>query len=160
ALLLPDADRRRRPRHAVDGQPGERGRAREVTSGIAGRAAGDPSRVVAVVGRGLPAPGTLGGRPPGPCAPGPGLGLRGLLLALLPGRRRIALRNLACAFPELSEAERRRLCRRFHRHLGLTIIEVCIALGRPVATVLDQLTIEGRTHLAEAMAAHGRALML
>ena len=115
---------------------------------------------MAVVGRVLTALAGLIGRLPGPVAQRLGCGLGELLFLLLRGRRRLALRNLERAFPELSDVERRRLCRRFHHHLGLTIVEVCIALGRPLSQVLEQITIEGSAHLTEAMTAHGRALIL
>ena len=113
-----------------------------------------------VVGRLLTALAALVGRLPGPVAERMGHGIGGLLFALLPGRRRIALRNLERAFPELSADERGRLCRRFHRHLGLTIVELCAVVGRPLPDILQQITIEGTAHLAAVMASHGRALVL
>ena len=115
---------------------------------------------MAVVGRLLTALAALIGRLPAPVAERLGRGVGEVLFTLLPGRRRIALRNLERAFPELSAAERDRLCHGFHRHLGLMLVELCVMLGRPLPHVLEQITIEGANHLAAAVSAHGRALVL
>ncbi|MGH7311813.1 MAG: lysophospholipid acyltransferase family protein [Candidatus Rokuibacteriota bacterium] len=76
------------------------------------------------------------------------------------GRRRIALENLAQAFPELTAADRRALCRRSWQHLGLVFVELCALLSRPLDDLLSRITVEGREHLDRAMAAHGRVLAL
>jgi KDO2-lipid IV(A) lauroyltransferase len=78
----------------------------------------------------------------------------------LPARRRRALANLARAFPELSEGERLRLCRRFYHHLGQTAMELCALLARPLERTLSTITLDGREHLERAMATAGRALLL
>ena len=79
---------------------------------------------------------------------------------LLGGRRRAALANLAIAFPDLPEAERRRLCRRSFEHLGLMAVELCFALSRPLERVLERVRVEGLGHLRAAMERHGRVLVL
>jgi Kdo2-lipid IVA lauroyltransferase/acyltransferase len=78
----------------------------------------------------------------------------------LPGRQRIALENLAQAFPQMTGAERRALCRRSWQHLGLVFVELCALLSRPLDDLLSRITVEGREHLDRAMAAHGRVLVL
>jgi KDO2-lipid IV(A) lauroyltransferase len=78
----------------------------------------------------------------------------------LSGRRRIALANLAQAFPEMPAAERRALCRRSWQHLGLVFVELCALLNRPLDDLLSRIIVEGREHLDRAMAAHGRVLAL
>ncbi|HSF07280.1 MAG TPA: lysophospholipid acyltransferase family protein [Methylomirabilota bacterium] len=78
----------------------------------------------------------------------------------LPHRRRIALENLAQAFPEMTAAERRALCRRSWQHLGLVFVELCALLSRPLDDLLSRIVVEGREHLDRAMAAHGRVLAL
>lgn len=78
----------------------------------------------------------------------------------LAGRRRTALTNLALAFPGLSPAERRRICRRSFQHLGVTCVELCAALARPITQALAAIRLEGLHHLEGVMTAHGRALIL
>lgn len=78
----------------------------------------------------------------------------------LPHRRRIALENLAQAFPEMTAEERRALCRRSWQHLGLVFVELCALLSRPLDDLLSRIIVEGREHLDRAMAAHGRVLAL
>ena len=78
----------------------------------------------------------------------------------LPRRRRVALENLAQAFPDLSADERRRLARQSWQHIGMTIVELARLLARPLQATLDEMTMDGREHIQRAMAEHGRALML
>jgi KDO2-lipid IV(A) lauroyltransferase len=75
-------------------------------------------------------------------------------------RRRLTLANLRHAFPELPAAERRRLARRSWQHLGLTLVELCALLARPLDRFLERVSLEGVEHLDAAMAEHGHALML
>ena len=75
-------------------------------------------------------------------------------------RRRIGLDNLAVAFPLLSAAERRRLCRRSWQHLGTMAVELCAALTRPPERILETIAIDGLQHLQVVMETHGRALVL
>jgi Kdo2-lipid IVA lauroyltransferase/acyltransferase len=78
----------------------------------------------------------------------------------LPGRERVALANLAIAFPDLSVVARRRLARGSWRHLGMTIVELARLLDRPLAATLDELTLDGLEHMRAVMSQHGRALVL
>lgn len=83
-----------------------------------------------------------------------------LASVVFPGRRHLALANLAQAFPELDPAARRHLCRRSWQHLGLVFVELCALLSRPLEDLLSRITVEGREHLDRAMASHGRAVAL
>jgi KDO2-lipid IV(A) lauroyltransferase len=93
-------------------------------------------------------------------AAGLGHRLGDVLFALTVDRRRLALDNLARAFPELSARAHRDLCRRFYRHLGLTLVELWGLLARPVEDVLKEITLDGLGHLRAVMATRGRALLL
>lgn len=95
-----------------------------------------------------------------PAASWLGRRLGDLAYLALPGRRRIALRNLTVAFPALSTPERRRLCRRSWQHLGIMVVELCAALTRPLERILETMTVEGLDHLKAVMETHGRALVL
>jgi Kdo2-lipid IVA lauroyltransferase/acyltransferase len=83
-----------------------------------------------------------------------------LLYAAVPRRRRIALANLARAYPELPIDERRRLARRASQHLGMTLSELPRLLAAPLDSTLARINLEGADHLRAAMTAHGSALML
>ncbi len=83
-----------------------------------------------------------------------------LAFLALPARRRRALANLEQAFPALSAAERRRLCRRSWQHLGLVFVELCALRAQPLERFLERVSVEGLEHLRAVMAAHGRALVL
>jgi Kdo2-lipid IVA lauroyltransferase/acyltransferase len=83
-----------------------------------------------------------------------------LVYILLPRRRRIALANLARAYPELPARERRRLARRAAQHLGMTIGELPRMLSDPIDATLARIQIDGVEHLDAVMAEHGRALIL
>jgi KDO2-lipid IV(A) lauroyltransferase len=72
----------------------------------------------------------------------------------------MALANLRLAFPAMAEGERRRVCRGSFQHLGLMFIELCAALTAPLERILDGITVVGMEHLKEAMARHGRVLVL
>jgi KDO2-lipid IV(A) lauroyltransferase len=80
--------------------------------------------------------------------------------ALWGRRRRLALANARVAFPRLSSAERRRLCRRSWQHLGMTVVELAATLARPADAVLATVRLEGLGHLRAVMETHGRALVL
>jgi KDO2-lipid IV(A) lauroyltransferase len=75
-------------------------------------------------------------------------------------RRRLALDNLRQAWPGLSPSARRRLYRRSCQHLGRIFVELCALLSRPADQLLSRVSLEGREHLDQAMASHGRALVL
>jgi KDO2-lipid IV(A) lauroyltransferase len=53
-----------------------------------------------------------------------GAAISSFLSNFVPGRRRIVLENLATAFPEKSEAERRRIMRAAFANMGRTVVEV------------------------------------
>jgi len=76
------------------------------------------------------------------------------------GRRRLAERNLARAFPDLPAEARRQLCRECFQHLGLMVIELAAMAARPLEATLATLSVEGSDHLEAAMKTHGRALAL
>lgn len=110
--------------------------------------------VVGAVGRGM------GRLPPEPALRiGATLGEVGYWL--LPGRRRIALRNLALAFgATLPDPARRAVARQTFRHLGLTAMECCrLFLGRP-GGILERVQIEGIEHVKRALAGGRGALYL
>lgn len=100
------------------------------------------------------------GRLPLPAAAWLGRRLGDLSYVALRGRRKLTLANLRHAFPELSSADRRRLARRSWQHLGLTFVELCALLARPLDRFLQRVSLEGVEHLDAVMAEHGRALML
>jgi KDO2-lipid IV(A) lauroyltransferase len=75
-------------------------------------------------------------------------------------RRRLALANLAQAFPDTDPAARRQIARRSFQHLGLLFIEGCLALRRPLRDVTGQIRIDGLDHLQSVFERHGRALIL
>jgi len=68
--------------------------------------------------------------------------------------------NLALAFPDMDVADRRRVCRGSFQHLGLMFVELCAALTAPPERILAGITVVGMEHLMDAMAKHGRALVL
>lgn len=103
---------------------------------------------------------TVVGRLPRPVAAWIGRRLGDLGFVVLRRRRGVTLANLRHAFPEMRAAERRRLARQSWQHLGLTFIEWCALLVRPIDRFLEQVSLEGVEHLDAAMAEHGRALML
>ena len=100
------------------------------------------------------------GRLPAPLALGLGRRFGDLTAMALPRRRRVVLRNLALAFPDLPDDGRRRLARRSWQHLGMTVVEMARVLARPLQATLDEMTIEGQEHIQRAMTESGRALML
>ncbi|MGH7347290.1 MAG: lysophospholipid acyltransferase family protein [Candidatus Rokuibacteriota bacterium] len=89
-----------------------------------------------------------------------GRGMGDLAYVALTSRRRLALANLARAFPAMSESQRRRVCRGSFQHLGLMFVELCAALTAPIEQILAGITIIGMEHLKDAMVKHGRALVL
>ena len=101
----------------------------------------------------------VGALPP-PLAAWVGCRLGDLAYVSLARRRRLALANLAAAFPELAPQRRRRLCREAFQHLGLVAVELAGVLHRPVPATLAGLRIDGLDRLEEVMKRHGRALAL
>lgn len=82
------------------------------------------------------------------------------MFAALAGRRRVALGNIAVAFPGATAGDRRRICRASFQHLGLMLVELCAALTEPPERTLARITVEGLEHLKQPMKTHGRALVL
>jgi len=68
--------------------------------------------------------------------------------------------NLQLAFPDMTAADRRRVCRGSFQHLGLMFIELCRVLTVPPEPILAGIRVVGMEHLKDAMAKHGRALVL
>lgn len=60
----------------------------------------------------------------------------------------------------MAEGDRRRICRGSFQHLGLMLVELCAALTAPPERILAGITVLGMEHLKDAMAKHGRALVL
>jgi KDO2-lipid IV(A) lauroyltransferase len=79
--------------------------------------------------------------------------------AALPGRRAVALENLARAFPERAAAELARIGRDSFRHLGMNFVESCVFFFRPPARLLSRVSIDGVQKL-EAADALGRGILL
>jgi KDO2-lipid IV(A) lauroyltransferase len=75
-------------------------------------------------------------------------------------RHRLALANLAVAFPALGQREHGHLARRAWQHLGMTFVELCRLYGRPLEDTIERISVEGLDHLRETMARHGRVLVL
>ena len=75
-------------------------------------------------------------------------------------RRRLALDNLARAYPALPVRARERLARHASQHLGMTLIELARMLTDPLDATLERIRFEGIQNLDAAMGAHGRALLL
>jgi KDO2-lipid IV(A) lauroyltransferase len=110
--------------------------------------------LVGAVGRGV------GRLPPRPASRiGAALGELGYWL--LPGRRRIALGNLALALgATLPEPARRKVARETFRHLGVTVMECCRLFLGPPGAMLGRVRLEGAEHIKRALAEGRGALYL
>lgn len=94
----------------------------------------------------------LMGSLPRPMARALGIGL-GLLVYALHGRlRRVGLRNLAIAFPEMPESERRRLLRGEFSSLGRQLAEVCLFPRYTRENVESIVVYEGFENFQQAYA--------
>ncbi len=78
---------------------------------------------------------------------------------LIPVRRRVTLINLRLAFPDLSEADRRRLARAHYRSLALGVFETCAAWWSPTRR-LPRYRVIGKEHLVTAAKAGKGALVV
>ena len=88
-----------------------------------------------------------------------GRGLGGLLYWVIPGRRRIADRNLALCFPELPAPERGSLLREHFASLGMTLMEQGLAWWSSDALVQECVAVRGAENLRSALAT-GRGVVL
>jgi KDO2-lipid IV(A) lauroyltransferase len=78
-----------------------------------------------------------------------GNGTGRLLYALAGARRKVALRNLALCFPEMTELDRERLAREHFRWLGRSILERSLLWFAPAERLKTMIHIEGDVKLAE-----------
>lgn len=78
---------------------------------------------------------------------------------VIPIRRRVVLINLRLAFPEKTEAERRRIARAHYRSLAHGLFETCAAWWAP-SHRLPPYHIEGKEHLEQALADGQGALVV
>ncbi len=78
-----------------------------------------------------------------------GNGTGRLLYRLAGARRKVALRNLALCFPELSATERERLAREHFRWLGRSILERSLLWFAPAERLKSMIHVEGDVKLAE-----------
>ena len=85
------------------------------------------------------------------------LGSAGYYLAR--SRRRITEVNLRLCFPELSEAERRRLAREAFVHTGVSLAEMTLVWLNPRRRLEHRFTLTGLEHLERAQAL-GRGVIL
>ncbi|HSG88981.1 MAG TPA: LpxL/LpxP family Kdo(2)-lipid IV(A) lauroyl/palmitoleoyl acyltransferase [Pseudomonadales bacterium] len=77
----------------------------------------------------------------------------GAIASLVAGRRRrIAARNLALCFPELSSDARRTLLRQHFRAAGISTLETAVAWFRSPQDYAHRLDIQGLEHLRAAQA--------
>lgn len=88
-----------------------------------------------------------------------GRGLGALLHAVLTGRRRVALRNVELAFPELDVAQRRALVGASFRELGIGLFEFMRAWWGTLGRFAERTNVRGLEHL-EAARARGRGVIL
>jgi KDO2-lipid IV(A) lauroyltransferase len=102
--------------------------------------------------------GGLLGRLPVRVGQGLGAGLGLVAYWLLPGRRRVALENLALVYGDtLSQAARAALARRCFEHLGTTTMECCRLFFGPTERLLSLVQGRGIEHIGSAMA-QGRGI--
>lgn len=92
-------------------------------------------------------------------ARGTGAALGGLAHRLDARHRRVALDNLAAAFPELDESTRRRMVRDCFRHFGGMVFDRLSMTRFDAEQICERTTIDGWRHLLGAEA-EGRGLLL
>jgi Kdo2-lipid IVA lauroyltransferase/acyltransferase len=83
-----------------------------------------------------------------------------LAFLVVSSRRRVARANLDRALPDITAADRQRICRASFQHLGLMFVELCTALSRPLERTLEGITVDGLHHLRTAVGTRGSALVL
>ncbi len=88
-----------------------------------------------------------------------GRGSGSLLYRVAPGRRKITLRNLELCFPDLDETERIELAKQTFKNIGSGTLELMIPWLNPGKSLMHRFSIEGHTHLTNAVA-QGRGVLL
>lgn len=88
-----------------------------------------------------------------------GRALGALFRVVAARKRRIVRRNLAACFPELGEAERERLLERHFAAVGISFFEMAMAWFWPIEKLRALIRVEGKEHLAAALA-QGRGVLL
>jgi KDO2-lipid IV(A) lauroyltransferase len=79
---------------------------------------------------------------------------------IAPGRRAVADSNLAACFPELSAAERRRLCTDHFEALGMSVIEMAMGWYGNTGKLEECIEIEGLENLRAALARRSGVILL
>lgn len=74
--------------------------------------------------------------------------------------RRVALRNLALAYPEWSDAEVRRTARETFRHFGRGVLEFFYLLNLSQEEIDSWVTLEGKEHLDAAISKGNGAVLI
>jgi KDO2-lipid IV(A) lauroyltransferase len=82
-----------------------------------------------------------------------------LVYAALGRLRRVGMRNLALALPELPLAERKRILRRVYRHLGWQLVEFCRMARYTRENTRAWIRTEGLEHY-EAARARGKGVLI
>jgi len=89
-----------------------------------------------------------------------GAGLGELFRLAVPSRRRVVRINLGLCFPELDEAQRRRMARAHFHALGAGLFEVPLAWFASDRRLLRTVEFEGVEHLRQAQADGSGVLLL
>ncbi len=95
---------------------------------------------------------------PRPLARGLGAGVARLAAAMIPQWRRVGLRNLRLAFPEMLEMERRRLLSAAFRHWGWLLAEFARFPRHDARSIEEVIRYDGLENYLEA-AARGRGII-
>jgi len=83
-----------------------------------------------------------------------------LVFWMLPGRRKIARRNLELCFPELDAKTRHKLLRRSFRSMGISVIETAFSWWGSETRLQNLYHLEGEEHLQNALQQGKGALLL
>jgi KDO2-lipid IV(A) lauroyltransferase len=87
---------------------------------------------------------------PRPVARGVGSGVGALAYRVLPRLRRVGLRNLEMAFPQLSTPEHEEILRRLYGHLGWLLAEFCRMPGYTIENTAALFRYDGLEHYLAA----------
>jgi len=85
--------------------------------------------------------------------------LASIMSPLMKSRKRIALRNLALCFPELSENQRQNLVKKNFHTMGMMLIETALSWWASDAQLEKRVKYEGLEHLDAALA-KGKGVIL